>query len=201
MLAIKEEAKEIIESVLVAGVLAFFIITFVVQSFVVQGHSMDPTLANGERLFVNKFIYRFHPPRRGDIIVLRPKGEPNKKYIKRVIGLPGDKIEIKDGKLLINNTLIKEDYINEDYIISRYYPIDTDGDGSFDRRQSTSGPFEVPAGSVFAMGDNRNHSTDSRWLSEVGYVPYGDISGKAFWVYWPLTKMRVLDNQDYPELN
>ncbi len=177
----KEEIKELLESVIIAGVLAFFIITFIVQSFVVQGHSMDNTLHDGERLFVNKFIYRFHPPQRGDIVVLKPKGAPDYKYIKRVIGLPGDKVEIIDGNLFINDQKIREDYILE-------------------RMYGTYGPYYIPKDHLFVMGDNRNHSSDSRMTSLVGYVSYDSISGKAFWVYWPITRMRLLNRPTYPQL-
>ena len=172
------EIKEFLQSLAIAAILAFFIITFVAQSFVVDGRSMEPTLHDGERLFVNKFIYRFHPPERGDIIVFSPRGAPKKKYIKRVIGLPGDTIQIKDGRTFVNGEPVKEEYIKE--------PIS----GRF-------GPFEVPEESVFVMGDNRNHSADSRYPSIVGYVDYDSISGKAFWVYWPITDMRVIDNYEY----
>ena len=195
----KEFAKEFIESLLIAGVLAFFIITFIVQSFVVSGSSMDPTLHNGERLFVNKFIYYFQTPQRGDIVVLNPKGD-KRDYIKRVIGLPGDKVEIIGGTLYINGQAIEEEYIKEDYIETykyEYYDPETDSDVIHD----TSGPYQVPDEHVLVLGDNRNHSTDSRIIQVVGYVPYDQIKGKAFWVYWPLTKMRVLQNPSYPELD
>jgi len=180
-LGTKEQIKEIVESVVIAAVLAFFIITFIVQSFVVQGHSMDITLHDGERLFVNKFIYRFHSPQRGDIVVLEPKGDEKHKYIKRVIGLPGDKLEIIDGTVFINNKKIEENYILE-------------------KMYGTYGPYYIPKEHLFVMGDNRNHSSDSRVTSLVGYVSYDNISGKAFWVYWPVTKMRLLDRPAYPEL-
>lgn len=172
------DIKELIQSLVIAAVLAFLIITFVAQSFVVDGRSMEPTLHDGERLFVNKFIYRFHPPERGDIIVFSPRGDTDKKYIKRVIGLPGETIEIKDGETYVNGELIKEEYINES----------TDGD---------FGTYKVPEESVFVMGDNRNHSADSRYPSIVGYVEYNSIAGKAFWVYWPINKMRVIDSYEY----
>ena len=172
------DIKEFIQSLVIAGVLAFFIITFVAQSFVVDGRSMEPTLHDGERLFVNKFIYRFHPPKRGDIIVFSPHGAPEKKYIKRVIGLPGDTVAIRNGKTFINGEPIQEDYIYEEMR------------GSFPAQ-------EVPKNSVFVLGDNRNHSADSRFKSMVGFVEYSSISGKAFWVYWPLTRMRVIDKYKY----
>ena len=172
------EIKEFLQSLAIAAILAFFIITFIAQSFVVDGRSMEPTLHNGERLFVNKFIYRFHPPQRGDIIVFTPRGAPDKKYIKRVIGLPGDTVYIHDGLTYINGEPLKETYLNEEMR------------GEF-------GPFQVPPESVFVMGDNRNHSADSRYQSIVGYVDYDSISGKAFWVYWPINKMRVIDSYKY----
>nr|WP_041608203.1 signal peptidase I [Halobacteroides halobius] len=177
----KQEVKEIIESIIIAGVLAFFIITFIVQSFIVQGHSMDNTLHDGERLFVNKFIYNFRAPERGDIVVFEPKGDPSRKYIKRVIGLPGDKIEIVAGNLFINDHAVKEDYILEPMY------------GNY-------GPYKVPKKHVFVMGDNRNHSTDSRMTSLVGYVSYDAIVGQAFWVYWPLTDIRIINDTIYPKL-
>jgi signal peptidase I len=171
------DIKEFLQSLVIAAVLAFFIITFVAQSFVVDGRSMEPTLHNGERLFVNKFIYRFHPPERGDIIVFTPQGAPKKKYIKRVIGLPGETVSFKDGQTYINGEPIAESYINE--------PVDQE-----------TGTYQIPQESVFVMGDNRNHSADSRF-SIVGYVDYNSISGKAFWIYWPLTNMRVINHHEY----
>lgn len=174
----KNAIKEFLQSLVIAAILAFFIITFIAQSFVVDGRSMADTLQDGERLFVNKFIYRFHPPERGDIIVFTPKGAPEQKYIKRVIAKPGDTVYIKDSTTYINGEAIKEDYLTEKMI------------GDF-------GPYEVPKDSVFVLGDNRNHSADSRFRNIVGFVDYNSISGKAFWVYWPLTDMRLIDHQDY----
>jgi len=175
---VKDVIKEFVQSLIIAGILAFFIITFVAQSFVVDGRSMVDTLHDGERLFVNKFIYRLHPPERGDIIVFTPKGAPGQKYIKRVIGTPGDTVYIKDGLTYVNGEAIKEDYIPEKTL------------GDF-------GPYEVPKESVFVLGDNRNHSADSRFRNIVGFVNYDSISGRAFWIYWPLDEMRIIDHQDY----
>ncbi|MDI3547688.1 MAG: signal peptidase [Halanaerobiales bacterium] len=170
------DIKEFFQSLVIAGILAFIIITFVAQSFVVDGQSMEPTLHDGERLFVNKFIYRFHPPERMDIIVFTPHGAPGKKYIKRVIGLPGETVYIRDGITYINGEPFKEDFIKEPML------------GEF-------GPYQVPENSVFVMGDNRNHSADSRFPGIVGYVNYKSISGKAFWVYWPLHRMRLIKHK------
>ncbi|MFO7819412.1 MAG: signal peptidase I [Halanaerobacter sp.] len=194
----KEFIKEFIESLLIAGVLAFFIITFIVQSFVVSGSSMAPTLHNGERLFVNKFIYYFQQPKRGDIVVLKPE-EDARDYIKRVVGLPGDKVEIIGGSLYVNGEEIKEDYIKEDYIETHKYEYYLPEKDNY-KTHNTAGPYHVPEEHVLVLGDNRNHSSDSRRIEVVGYVPYDQIKGKAFWVYWPLTGMRVLENPSYPEL-
>ena len=195
----KEFAKEFIESLLIAGVLAFFIITFVVQSFVVSGSSMDPTLHDGERVFVNKFIYYFQNPARGDIVVLNPEGD-SRDYIKRVIGLPGDKVEIIGGDLYINGQAVKENYIKEDYIETYRYEYYVPEKDTY-KIHDTAGPYEVPQGHVFVLGDNRNHSSDSRRIEIVGYVSYDQIKGKAFWVYWPLTHMRVLERPSYSQLS
>lgn len=195
----KEFVKEFIESLLIAGVLAFFIITFIVQSFVVSGSSMAPTLHNGERLFVNKFIYYFQPPQRGDIVVLTPKKD-TRDYIKRVIGLPGDKVEIIGGSLYVNGQEIEEEYIKEDYIETYKYEYYLPKKDIY-KIHNTSGPYQVPKEHVLVLGDNRNHSSDSRRIEIVGYVSYDQIKGKAFWVYWPLTRMRVLENPSYPKLS
>ena len=177
----KSSVKEFLQSLVIAGILAFFIITFIAQSFVVDGQSMEPTLHNGERLFINKFIYRFKDPVRGDIIVFTPHGAPGKKYIKRVIALPGETLYIRNGVSYINGEPLEENYINEEMY------------GNF-------GPYQIPEGSIFVMGDNRNHSADSRFPGIVGYVNYKSISGKAFWVYWPLTDMRIIAHHDYKNL-
>jgi len=175
----KEGIKEFVESILIAGVLAFFIINFIAQSFVVQGHSMEPTLSNGERLFVNKFIYYFRSPERGEIVVLDPPGDINA-FIKRIIGLPGDEIEILDGKLYINNEPIEEDYIN----------------GEMYR---DFGPHEVADDKYFVLGDNRNYSSDSR-TPQIGDIPKDAINGKAFWLYWPLTEVSFIESASYNQL-
>ena len=173
-----EDIKEFLQSLVIAGILAFFIITFVAQSFVVDGESMEPTLSNGERLFVNKFIYRFNSPERGDIVVFTPDGAENKMYIKRVIGLPGETVLIEDGTTYIDGEPLEEDYIKEEIR------------GNF-------GPYDIPEENVFVLGDNRNQSADSRFTSVVGFVSYDSIAGKAFWVYWPLTEMRLLQHYEY----
>mgnify|MGYP000968448142 CR=1 FL=1 len=167
--------KEIILDYLVtfaiAIVLAAFIMTFVVQSYVVDGPSMQPTLYTGERLLVNKFIYRFKEPERGDVIVFRPPGElSNRKFIKRVIGVAGDIINIEDGIVYVNNEPVPDEYAFEK-IRSSWFPVNF--------------PLKVPEGHIFVLGDNRNNSKDSR---HIGPIPLKNVTGEAFFLYWPLTK-------------
>ncbi len=173
----KSQFREFLESILIAGVLAFFIITFVVQSFVVEGPSMEPSFYHGERLFVNKFIYRFREPERGEVIVFEPRGAPADKFIKRVIGLPGETLEMRDGEVYINGEVLEEDYTK-------------------DPPRRNYGPYEIKDNEVFVLGDNRSNSSDSRF-PHVGMVEYNSISGKAFWVYWPIMEMRVVDEPSY----
>lgn len=138
----------------------------------VEGPSMRPTLVNSERLVVNKFIYRFKAPEKGEILVFRYPSDPSRDFIKRVIAVPGDTIEIKDGRVFVNGQLQNESYILEKTRGS--YPVAT-----------------VPAGHVFVTGDNHNNSEDSR-LRDVGFVPFDLIKGKAVMVFWPLDHMKTL---------
>ncbi len=167
-----EEIKDWIVSILIAVVLAFFIRYFIVELYMVEGPSMRPTLVNSERLIVNKFIYRFKTPERGDILVFRYPRDPSRDFIKRVIAIPGDTIEIKDGRVFVNEQLLNEQYILEKTRGS--YPLST-----------------VPEGHIFVMGDNRNNSEDSRFR-DVGFVPLELIKGKAVMVFWPLDQMKTL---------
>lgn len=161
----KSELREYLEAFGIAIVLAVFIITFIAQSFLVQGASMEPTLHNGERLMVDKLTYRFRPPRRGEIIVFRYPTDPRRKFIKRIMGLPGDQVEVRRHQLYINGKVLEEPYINGP----------TYGD---------FGPIVVPEGAFFVLGDNRNNSDDSRF-SDVGPVPRKLVVGRALVRYWP----------------
>jgi len=167
-----EEIKEWVVSILIAVVLAFFIRYFIVELYMVEGPSMRPTLVNGERLVVNKFIYRFQTPQRGDVLVFRYPKDPSRDFIKRVIAVAGDTIEIRDGRVFLNGELQDEPYILERTRGS--YPLST-----------------VPQGHVFVMGDNRNNSEDSRFR-DVGFVSLDLIKGKAVYVFWPLDQMKAL---------
>ncbi|MFC2342589.1 MAG: signal peptidase I [Negativicutes bacterium] len=172
MTSLGEEIKDWIVSIAIAVVLAFFIRYFIVELYLVDGPSMRPTLQSAERLVVNKFIYRFRPPERGEILVFRYPRDPSRDFIKRVIAVPGDTIEIRDGRVYVNAALL-----NEPYILSKTrgnYPLAT-----------------VPDGHIFVMGDNRNNSEDSRF-ADVGFVPFDLIKGKAMLVFWPVSQFKTL---------
>ncbi|MCL5774330.1 MAG: signal peptidase I [Firmicutes bacterium] len=160
----KKEVKESFLYFLQIAIITLVIINFIGRVSVVQGSSMEPKLHTGERIGVNLFIYHFEQPSRGDIIIFKCPADTNKDYIKRVIGISGDKVEIKSGTVYLNNQAIPEPYLTEK---------DTDN----------YGPVAVPARQYFVLGDNRRNSEDSRvW----GFVDSGLIKGKAFFIFWPL---------------
>ncbi|GAB4264089.1 signal peptidase I [Thermincola ferriacetica] len=162
---------EILESVAIAVILAFVIRVFLFQPFYIPSGSMEPTLQPGDRIIVNKFLYRFKEPARGDIIVFKYPRNPKRDFIKRVIGLPGETVEIRDSVLYINGKKVDQPYLPKGL---RY--------GSY-------GPVKVPEGSYFMMGDNRNNSEDSRvW----GTLPRENIVGKAMLIYWPLARAGMI---------
>ncbi|NLA57291.1 MAG: signal peptidase I [Firmicutes bacterium] len=172
MAAEKSALREYLEAFVIAVVLALFIITFIAQSFIVQGRSMEPTLFDGERLLVDKLTYRFRPPRAGEIVVFRYPADPSRKFIKRIIGVPGDEIMIRDTVVYVNGKPLKEDYITAP----------TYGDW---------GPRKVPRNSYFVLGDNRNNSDDSRF-PDVGFVGRELIMGRAVARYWPLPAIGII---------
>ena len=163
------------KEIIIALVLVWLLLTFVAQNSTVYGSSMAPTLENGEMILMNKFIYRFTEPQRGDIIVFTYDDpiQGEEYLIKRVIGLPGDTIEIMDGMVYINGTAYDE---------SKYLEMSTEISGDI------SYPFLVPEDSYFVMGDNRANSKDSRF-SEVGAVSKDQIVGKASIRFWPLDRI------------
>ena len=167
-----EEIKDWVVSIVVAVALAMFIRTFIVELYVVDGPSMRPTLESEERLVVNKFIYRFRPPEKGEVLVFQYPRDPSRDFIKRVIATPGDTVEIREGRVLVNDQILTEDYILEK--TRSEYPKST-----------------VPEGRIFVMGDNRNNSEDSRF-ADVGFVPYDLIKGKALLVFWPISQYNTL---------
>jgi signal peptidase I len=146
-----------------------FIIIFLYQPVKVEGTSMMPSLDDQERIFVNKFVYRMEPIRRGDIVVFHYPRDPSKSFIKRVIGLAGDHIRIDAGQVFVNGESLEEDYVPADYADQRSYP-----------------EFIVPANAYFLLGDHRTMSNDSR---DFGAVQEKFIYGKAVFGYWPVDKM------------
>jgi signal peptidase I len=161
---------EFLVILLIAFALVFgFVRPFVLEAFWIPSKSMVPTLEVGDRVFVNKFIYRFHPPERHDIVVFESEegstegGQED--LIKRVVGLPGDEISVQDGTLFVNGERQEEPYVNKQ-------SPDT----------SSFGRTVVPEGKVFVMGDNRADSRDSRYI---GPVPLENIEGEAFMIFWP----------------
>ncbi len=148
--------------------IAIVVILFLYQPVKVEGTSMMPSLQNDERIFINKFVYRFgiSDIGRGDTVVFLYPGDPSKSYIKRVIGIPGDTVEIVDGTVIVNGKPLSEPYVPDDY------------------RDRVPMPRRVvPADQYFVLGDHRSSSNDSRsW----GWVPRQYIYGKAVFVYWPL---------------
>ncbi len=176
--------RENTEAILIAIVIALFIRTFVVQAFKIPSGSMKPTLLVGDHILVNKFIYGVKipylntvilpvkDPQRGDIVVFKYPIDPRKDFIKRVIGVPGDVIEIRDKSVYINGQRLNHDvgvYSDPRTIAGNLRPRDN------------LGPITVPLDGLFVMGDNRDESFDSRFW---GFVPLRDVSGKAFIIYW-----------------
>jgi signal peptidase I len=173
----KSKVREYAETLVIALVIALFVRSFVVQAFKIPSSSMEPTLLVGDHILVNKFMYgiripmigkkvfSFSKPRRGDVIVFIFPNDRSKDYIKRVIGLPGEKVEIRERKIYINDRLIEDPW-------GKYLPPD---------HLIDFGPKVVLPDSLFVMGDNRNNSEDSRYW---GYVPLDDVLGKAFVMYW-----------------
>ncbi|MDP1570307.1 MAG: signal peptidase I [Vicinamibacterales bacterium] len=154
-----------------ALIYAVLIITFVFQVARVEGQSMAPTLADQDRLIVNKLIYRFAEPRRGDIVMLYYPLNPDKSFVKRVIAEENDQVRIVDGRVYVNDVPLRDDYVPVEF-----------------RSHDDWGPQVIPEGYYFVMGDHRNNSSDSRhW----GMVPKKYIIGKVQLRWWPVPEARV----------
>lgn len=161
---------ELIQTLVLAAIL-YFMIDFVIARVRVENISMKPTLQPGEFLIVNKMAYRLGEMKRGDIVIFHHTAEED--YIKRLIGLPGDRVEIRNKSVKVNDRLLDEPYIAAP--------------------TGYNGKWEVPDGSVFVLGDNRNQSSDSHsW----GFVPLDSVIGKALAIYWPIENAQVLTHPD-----
>jgi signal peptidase I len=150
----------------------FFVVMFFYQPVKVEGGSMEPGLEDQERIFINKLVYRLESIEHGDIVVFRYPRDTRKSFIKRVIGLPGDRVRITFGRVYLNGQLVPEPYVPAEYL-----------DGS------SYSEFVVPANSYFVLGDHRSMSRDSR---EFGTVLRSYIYGKAVFGYWPMEKLGIL---------
>jgi signal peptidase I len=197
----KSNLRENIEAILIAILLALFIRTFVVQAFKIQSGSMKETLQIGDHILVNKFIYGVKlpfiqktiipvtQPEREDIIVFKYPENPKLDFIKRVIGVAGDVIEIRNKQLYVNNKRMDRSYaIHMDpYVMPPLYS-----------KRDNFGPVTVPENSLFVMGDNRDNSKDSRFW---GFVNLRAVKGKAFMIYWSWNKNNSASMLDYVRWN
>lgn len=166
------ETRYWLRDLVLSVLLAFIVIVFLYQPVQVEGTSMMPRLANHERIFINKFVYRFEPIQRGDIVVFWYPLDPSKSYIKRVVGLPGEWVSIQDGHVLVSGKPLQEPYVPPGYLDHQSYP-----------------PTYVEPDHYYVLGDHRGSSNDSRvW----GTVDRRYIYGKAVFVYWPFSQMGSL---------
>ena len=169
---------ELVVLVALAVILAVGIRTYVVQLFYIPSGSMEPTLHgatadhSGDRVVVNKFVYRFNPPQRGDIVVFVAPTEADKDFIKRVIAVGGDVIEIRDGHVIVDGKPTTETYVAGEFAGAEF------------------GPVDVPKGKLFVIGDNRGNSSDSRVF---GPIDEDKVIGEAIATYWPFNRIRLLN--------
>ncbi len=176
---LKREIKEWAQSIIIALILTLIIRTYVVQAFKIPSGSMRPTLMEGDKLFVNKFIYRFKPIQRGDIIVFKYPEEPKKDFIKRLVAFEDETVEIKDGKIIVNGKVL-----DDPEAFGKFYYYNHDPFGGPNEK------IKVPKASFYVLGDNSANSTDSRFW---GFVPKKNIIGKAIFRWWPLNRLGKLN--------
>ncbi len=167
--------REVVETILLAAIV-FLLVNAATGRFRIDGSSMETTLHDGEYVIINRLVYKLHPPQRGDVIVFLR--EQRRDYIKRVLGLPGETIEIRQGQVFINGQAVTEPYLRE---MGAY----------------SMAPRVIGAGEYFVLGDNRNNSSDSHnW----GTVPFSAIDGKAWLVYWPPQSWGLVPHYSYSDV-
>jgi signal peptidase I len=173
---------DILEVVFLAVAIFLFIYLLILQPHRIKGESMEPNFFDAEFILTDKVSYRFGKPQRGEVIVFKAPPEMEEEYIKRIIGLPGESISIKDNKVFINGKQIIESYLDPTLPTSGGYFLQ-------------EGEIKViPPDAYFVLGDNRTHSSDSRaW----GFVPKSDITGRAWLIYWPPKKSGIIKNANY----
>jgi signal peptidase I len=181
----KSEAWEWIKALVIAAGLVIIIRWLLFSPFIVEGPSMEPNFYTGERLIVNKVIYDIRRPKRGEVIVLHaPEG---KDYIKRVIALPGETVRVEGDNVYINGKVIDEPYIRD--VVNQAHA----NGGTYNNTKDFP-ETKVPDGTVFVMGDHRPVSKDSRY-SDVGFIPYNKIVGRADLIFWPISKIGIVHHQ------
>jgi len=176
---LRRELRSWGRDLVIALSLAVVIIIFFYQPVKVEGTSMTPLISDQERIFINKFVYRFEPIARGDVVVFWYPLDRSKSFIKRVVGLPGDTVEIREGRVYVNGTYLPEPYV----------PPESADFGAMSATQ-------IPAGEYFVMGDHRTSSNDSRIF---GPVPRKFIYGKAVFAYWPVDHFGSIPVMDVSE--
>jgi signal peptidase I len=169
------------------GIVVFLAIIVMIYLFIlspqeINGQSMEPTFFNAELIITNKFIYKITPPKRGDVVIFKSPKNKEVDYIKRVIGLPGDRVKLSNNIYYVNDVQLDEPYLREN--------TETAG-GSFLREGEE---IVVPEGQYFVSGDNRPHSSDSR---EFGPIPLGDFIGKGILLYWPINRLSPITKPNY----
>src|SRR3989344_7110119 len=177
-----EFTMEILETVTFVGSLFIVIYLFFMQPHQVRGGSMDFTFKNGEYILTNKLAYRFSSPKRGDVVVFKSPDNKDVDYIKRIIGISGDRVMIKNQQVFVNGTIIDEKYIKG---------TTTTHEGGF---LKDGMEVRVPTGNLFVMGDNRERSSDSRTF---GPIPFQDVIGKVFFRYFPSDRVGTIKNPSY----
>ena len=174
----KSVIRQYTEAFLIAILLALVIRTFVVQAFKIPSGSMLPTLQIGDHLLVNKFLYWFTDPQRGDVIVFKFPQDEARDFIKRVIALPGDKVEVRGKRVYVNDKPVQESYAVH---------LDPSMQENPHSPRDNFAPVQAPPGQLFMMGDNRDYSMDSRFW---GFLDMKKIKGKAFIIYWSWDRER-----------
>ncbi|OGD86116.1 signal peptidase I [Candidatus Curtissbacteria bacterium RBG_16_39_7] len=173
---------DIFETIIIALAIFLVVYLFLVQPHRVQGDSMLPNFKNGELILTDKISYRIRPPQRGNVIVFKAPYDKSKDFIKRIIGLPGEKIKVENGGIFVNNKKVSESYLPDSIKVQG---------GSILKEGEE---YSIPQEEYVVFGDNRAHSSDSR---EFGPVPKKDIIGKAFFVYWPPNAFAFITQVSY----
>lgn len=173
---------DILQVVVFAVAIFLFVYLLILQPHKIKGLSMFPTYHDAEFLLTEKVTYRFNDPKRGDVVVFKAPPDDEEEFIKRIIGLPGDQVMVREGRVYINGELLEEDYIATDVFTSG---------GTYARDGQT---VTVPEGEYLVMGDNRPHSHDSR---NFGPIRKSKIVGRAWFLYWPLNRAMLIKEVNY----